>query len=65
MNASELTELANTVPLADNHCHGVVGTPVTAATFDDLATESDRPQPAGFTVFDRPRSATRRSPAGC
>jgi hypothetical protein len=29
MNASELTELANTVPLADNHCHGVVGTPVT------------------------------------
>jgi len=61
MNASELTELANTVPLADNHCHGVVGTPVTAATFADLATESDRPQPAGFTVFDSPLGVAIRA----
>ncbi|MEP7023651.1 MAG: amidohydrolase family protein [Actinomycetota bacterium] len=54
MDVTELTEIAGTVPLVDHHCHGVVRTPVDAAVFEDLATESDRPQPAGFNVFDSP-----------
>jgi uncharacterized protein len=61
MNVTEFTQLADTVPLVDHHCHGVVRTPVTAAVFEDLATESDGPQPAGFSVFDSPLGVTIRA----
>ena len=40
------------LPLVDHHCHGVNGTTVDRATFEDLITESDRPAPPGTTFFD-------------
>ncbi|HEU5421820.1 MAG TPA: amidohydrolase family protein [Streptosporangiaceae bacterium] len=64
MNAAEITQLADTVPLVDHHCHGLVRTPVTAGVFEDLATESDAGQPAGFTVFDSPLGVAIRAECG-
>jgi predicted TIM-barrel fold metal-dependent hydrolase len=61
MNVADITQLAGTVPLVDHHCHGLVRTPVTAGVFEDLATESDGPQPAGFTVFDSPLGVAIRA----
>jgi uncharacterized protein len=61
MNVADITQLAGTVPLVDHHCHGLVRTPVTAAVFEDLATESDAPQPGGFTVFDSPLGVAIRA----
>jgi predicted TIM-barrel fold metal-dependent hydrolase len=40
------------LPLVDHHCHGVNGTTVDRATFEDLITESDRAAPPGTTFFD-------------
>src|SRR2546421_4980131 len=40
------------VGLVDHHCHGVVDAPLDRAGFELLATESDRPAPAGCTGFD-------------
>jgi hypothetical protein len=54
MDITEFTELAASVPLVDHHCHGVTRSPVSAEVFEDLGTESDSPQPAGFDVFDSP-----------
>ncbi|HEY1641876.1 MAG TPA: amidohydrolase family protein [Streptosporangiaceae bacterium] len=64
MNAAEITQLASTVPLVDHHCHGLVRTPVTAAVFEDLGTESDSGQPAGFTAFDSPLGVAIRAECG-
>ncbi len=64
MNAAEITQLADTVPLVDHHCHGLVRTPITAGVFEDLATESDTGQPAGFTVFDSPLGVAIRAECG-
>jgi predicted TIM-barrel fold metal-dependent hydrolase len=61
MTTTEIRQLADTVPLADHHCHGVVRTPVTSAVFEDLATESFFPQPAGFSVFDSPLGVAIRA----
>lgn len=61
MTAADLIELAGTVPLVDHHCHGIVRTPVTAEVFEDLGTESDGPQPAGFSVFDSPLGVAIRA----
>lgn len=38
--------------LIDHHCHGVMTHDLTRAEFEDLATESTQPPPAGTTVFD-------------
>jgi predicted TIM-barrel fold metal-dependent hydrolase len=40
------------VPLVDHHCHGVVRGDLDRDRFELLATESDRPAPAGCTAFD-------------
>ncbi|MER1997699.1 MAG: amidohydrolase family protein [Arthrobacter sp.] len=39
-------------PLIDHHCHGVMARPLQRAEFEDLATESSWPGPAGTTFFD-------------
>lgn len=39
-------------PLIDHHCHGVMARPVQRPEFEDLATESSWPGPAGTTFFD-------------
>ena len=36
----------------DHHCHGVIRGELGAAEFDDLLTESERPQPPGGNVFE-------------
>jgi predicted TIM-barrel fold metal-dependent hydrolase len=61
VNVNDVIEIAATVPLVDHHCHGLVRTPVTSAVFEDLATESDAPQPPGFTVFDSPLGVAIRA----
>lgn len=38
--------------LIDHHCHGAVTTPLDRSGFEALATESDRPAPAGCSMFD-------------
>ena len=40
------------VRLVDHHCHGVVRADLDRDRFEALATESDRPAPAGCTGFD-------------
>jgi uncharacterized protein len=44
--------LLDGVALVDHHCHGVVGGPLDRVGFELLATEADRPAPAGTTWFD-------------
>jgi uncharacterized protein len=40
------------VRLIDHHCHGAVTGPLDRAAFESFATESDRPAPAGCSMFD-------------
>jgi uncharacterized protein len=42
------------LPLLDHHCHGVIAGPLQRARFEDLATESSSPPPAGTTHLDSP-----------
>lgn len=42
------------LPLLDHHCHGVVAGPVERDRFEDLATESSAPAPAGTSHLDSP-----------
>lgn len=44
--------LLDGVRLVDHHCHGVVRAELDRRRFESLATESDRPAPAGCTGFD-------------
>jgi len=53
MNQS-LQEIAATIPLTDNHCHGVIRGNVERDVFEITATESDWPEPNGMTIFDSP-----------
>lgn len=45
-------DIIESVALTDHHCHGVIERPLVRAEFEDLITESDRPAPAGCSVFD-------------
>ena len=47
-----MTGLFDGVRLVDHHCHGVVRGDLDRERFELLATESDRPAPAGCTGFD-------------
>src|SRR2546423_304169 len=38
--------------LVGHHCHGVVSGPLARVRFEALATESDRPAPAGCSGLD-------------
>ncbi|CAB4338410.1 MAG: amidohydrolase family protein [Actinobacteria bacterium] len=49
-----LLEIAQTIPLTDNHCHGVVRGNLERPNFEIIATESDWPEPNGMTIFDSP-----------
>jgi predicted TIM-barrel fold metal-dependent hydrolase len=40
------------IPLVDHHCHGVARRRLSRAGFESFLTESDRPPPAGCSVFD-------------
>lgn len=42
------------MPLLDHHCHAIVAGPLDRARFEDLATESSYPPPAGTTHLDTP-----------
>jgi predicted TIM-barrel fold metal-dependent hydrolase len=53
MNAS-LIEIAQTIALTDNHCHGVIRGNLERPDFEIIATESDWPEPNGMTIFDAP-----------
>jgi predicted TIM-barrel fold metal-dependent hydrolase len=53
MKAS-LIEIAQTIPLTDNHCHGVIRDNLERPDFEIIATESDWPEPNGMTIFDAP-----------
>jgi len=44
--------LTSDIALVDHHCHGVVRDDLDRERFELLATESDRPAPAGCTGFD-------------
>lgn len=50
----ELESFIDGLLAVDHHCHGVVRGELGAAEFDDLLTESERPQPPGGNVFDAP-----------
>lgn len=50
--ASPVTGLLEGVRLVDHHCHGVARADLDRERFELLATESDRPAPAGCTGFD-------------
>ena len=45
-------DIIEPVALTDHDCHGVIERPLVRAEFEDLITESDRPAPAGCSVFD-------------
>ena len=49
-----LTQIASTLPLTDNHCHGVIRGDIERAVFEITATESDWPEPHGMTILDSP-----------
>ena len=53
MKAS-LIEIAQSIPLTDNHCHGVIRDNLERPDFEIIATESDWPEPNGMTIFDAP-----------
>lgn len=50
--STEIYELAQSIPLVDHHVHGPLRHDVDRGHFEMLLTESDRPIPAGTTVFD-------------
>jgi uncharacterized protein len=47
-----VTGLLDGVALVDHHCHGAVRRELDRAAFEQLATEADRPAPAGCTALD-------------
>jgi predicted TIM-barrel fold metal-dependent hydrolase len=47
-----VTGLLDGVALVDHHCHGAVRHELDRAGFEQLATEADRPAPAGCTALD-------------
>jgi len=59
--SQRLIDLAASIPLTDNHCHGVVRGNVERADFEIIATESDWPEPHGMTIFDSPVGIMMRS----
>ncbi len=56
-----LQEIAATIPLTDNHCHGVIRGNIERPVFEITATESDWPEPNGMTIFDSPVGIMMRS----
>ena len=60
----ELESFVDGLPAIDQHCHGVARGELGAAEFDDLLTESERPQPPGGNVFDAPVGVMLRSVCG-
>src|ERR1700722_2294204 len=60
----ELESFVDGLPAIDQHCHGVARGELGAAEFDDLLTESERPQPPGGNVFDAPVGVMLRTVCG-
>jgi len=61
---STVIEHARTMPLIDQHCHGLVRNILSRNDFEDLSTESDWPTPAGKSVFDSPFGVAIRAECG-
>lgn len=52
--STDIADFVDGLPLIDHHCHGVMSAGLSAAEFEDLATESSWPSPFGGTNFDSP-----------
>ena len=56
-----IREALDNMRLIDHHCHGLMRSELSRPDFELLATESDRPEPAGQTIFDSPFGITVRA----
>ena len=55
-----LTEIGTDFSLIDHHCHGVDPVDLSAASFEDLMSESFAPAPVGTTHWDKPTALAIR-----
>ena len=55
-----LTEIGTDFSLIDHHCHGVVPVDLSAASFEDLMSESFAPAPVGTSHWDKPTALAIR-----
>jgi uncharacterized protein len=62
--AGELESFIGGLFSIDHHCHGIARGELGAPEFDDLLTESERPQPPGANVFDAPVGVQLRALCG-